>query len=179
MIFLPLPTPAAVWCSVLRADPVLWPFPLTSQHSAAPPTARPNDNHPAVMRQGCLARPKNITTYDRGRNEYDQRSKVLPIEASNAGSTARAEGNQDHPCDPHHSSSPSVGPCPPTTYETQPALVRISEEDGSERGEKECEGRRRWMTGGGARMASREMRVARSRLDDGERASYVCSSFVI
>jgi hypothetical protein len=30
-----------------------------------------------------------------------------------------------------------------------------------------------------ARMASREMGVARSYLDDGERASYVCSSFVI
>jgi hypothetical protein len=46
--------------------------------------------------------------------------------------------------------------------------VRISEEDGSERGAKECEGRGRWMTGGGARMASREMGVARSYLDYGE-----------
>ncbi|KIJ92302.1 hypothetical protein K443DRAFT_63389, partial [Laccaria amethystina LaAM-08-1] len=66
---------------------------------------------------------------------------------------ARAEGHQDHPCDPHHSSSALVSPCLPTAYETQPALVRISEEDGSERAEKECEGRRRWMTEGGARMA--------------------------
>ncbi|KIJ90764.1 hypothetical protein K443DRAFT_25991, partial [Laccaria amethystina LaAM-08-1] len=49
---------------------------------------------------------------------------------------ARIEGNQDHPCDVHHLSSASVGPCRPTTYETQPALVRISEEDGSERGEE-------------------------------------------
>jgi hypothetical protein len=47
-----------------------------------------------------------------------------------------------------------VGPSPPTAYETQPALVRISEEDGRERGEKECEGRRQWMTGSGARMTS-------------------------
>jgi hypothetical protein len=47
-----------------------------------------------------------------------------------------------------------VGPCPPTAHETQPALVRSSEEDASERGEKQCEGPRRWMTGGRARMAS-------------------------
>ncbi|KIJ93893.1 hypothetical protein K443DRAFT_643338, partial [Laccaria amethystina LaAM-08-1] len=53
---LPVPTPAAVWCSVLRADSVLWPFPLRSQHSAAPPTVRPNDNHPAtsVPRVSCV-----------------------------------------------------------------------------------------------------------------------------
>jgi hypothetical protein len=47
-----------------------------------------------------------------------------------------------------------VGPCPPTAHETQPALVRSSEEHASERGEKQCEGPRRWMTGGRARMAS-------------------------
>jgi hypothetical protein len=46
-----------------------------------------------------------------------------------------------------------VGPCPPTAHETQPALVRSSE-DASERGEKHCEGPRRWMIGGRARMAS-------------------------
>ncbi|KIJ96636.1 hypothetical protein K443DRAFT_682126 [Laccaria amethystina LaAM-08-1] len=47
MISLPVPT---VWCSVLHADAVLWSSPLRSQHSAAPLTARPNDNHPAVIR---------------------------------------------------------------------------------------------------------------------------------
>ncbi|KIJ91721.1 hypothetical protein K443DRAFT_39619, partial [Laccaria amethystina LaAM-08-1] len=61
---------------------------------------------------------------------------------------ACAEGRQDHPCDPHRSSSASVGACPPTAHETQPALVRSSE-----RGEKQCERPRRWMTGGRARMA--------------------------
>ncbi|KIJ96652.1 hypothetical protein K443DRAFT_106891, partial [Laccaria amethystina LaAM-08-1] len=37
---------------------------------------------------------------------------------------ACAEGTQDHPCNPHLSSSALVGPSPPTTYDTQPALVR-------------------------------------------------------
>jgi hypothetical protein len=50
-----------------------------------------------------------------------------------------------------------VGPCPPTAHETQPALVRSSEEDASERDEKQCEGPRRWMTGARARMASSVM----------------------
>jgi hypothetical protein len=70
-----------------------------------------------------------------------------------------------------------VGPCPPTAYEIQPALGRISEEDGRERGEKEYEGRRRWMTGHIARMASNEIEVARSYLDDGESANRVWSAF--
>jgi hypothetical protein len=47
-----------------------------------------------------------------------------------------------------------VGPCPPTEHETQPALVRSSEEDAIDRGEKQCEGPRRWITGGRARVAS-------------------------
>ncbi|KIJ96661.1 hypothetical protein K443DRAFT_275981 [Laccaria amethystina LaAM-08-1] len=50
MVCLPVPTPTAVWFSVLRADAVVWSSPFKSRHSAAPPTARPNDNHPAVMR---------------------------------------------------------------------------------------------------------------------------------
>ncbi|KIJ90729.1 hypothetical protein K443DRAFT_657935 [Laccaria amethystina LaAM-08-1] len=49
MVCLPVPTPAAVWCSVLRADAVLWSSPLRFQHSAALPTARPNDNHRSPM----------------------------------------------------------------------------------------------------------------------------------
>jgi hypothetical protein len=64
-------------------------FPLRSKHSAAPPTAGPNDNNVAVMRYSGQARPKNITTYDLRRNEYDRRSDVLLIEASNARSTVR------------------------------------------------------------------------------------------
>jgi hypothetical protein len=89
MISLPVPTPADVWHSVLHADDVLESSPLRSQHSAAPPTARPSDNNVAVMRYSGQARPKNVTTYDRRRNEYDRRSDVLPIEASNAGSAVR------------------------------------------------------------------------------------------
>ena len=45
--------------------------------------------------------------------------------------------------------------------------VRISEEDSGEK-EKECEGHRRWMTAGRARMSS-ETVVARSYLNNGER----------
>ena len=45
--------------------------------------------------------------------------------------------------------------------------VRISEEDSGEK-EKECEGHRRWMTGGRAGISS-ETVVARSFLDNGER----------
>ena len=55
--------------------------------------------------------------------------------------------------------------------------MRITEEDNRGRDEKECEGRRGWMTGGRARMASSETGVARSYLIDGERARSVCSSF--
>jgi hypothetical protein len=84
MICLPVPPLSAVWCSVLRADAVLWLFPLRS-----PPTAHPNDNNVAVIRYSGQAWPKNITTYDRRRKEYDRGSDVLPIEASNAGSTVR------------------------------------------------------------------------------------------
>jgi len=72
VVHLPLPTPAAIGCSGLRDDTVLWFAPLRSQHSAAPPTARPNDNSPAVMRYPVCCRPvsnlgppRNITTFDR------------------------------------------------------------------------------------------------------------------
>jgi hypothetical protein len=44
---------------------------------------------------------------------------------------------------------------------------------------KEYEGRRQWMTGGRARMASSVIGSLEPYLDDGERASYVSSSFVI
>ncbi|KIJ93680.1 hypothetical protein K443DRAFT_684375 [Laccaria amethystina LaAM-08-1] len=59
MICLPVPT---VWCSVPRADVVLWSSPLRSQHSAAPPTARPNDNHPAVTLRYRAAKPGQKTS---------------------------------------------------------------------------------------------------------------------
>ncbi|KIJ91524.1 hypothetical protein K443DRAFT_114909 [Laccaria amethystina LaAM-08-1] len=143
MVCLPVPTPAAVWFSVLRADAVLWFSPLRSQHSAAPPTARPNDNHPAAMRYSA-AKPGQKTSQ---LTIADGRSTI-----EDPSGEARGEGRQDHPCDPPpRSSSASVGPCPHTAHETQPALVRSSEEDASERDEK---GPRRWMTGGRARMTS-------------------------
>ena len=56
-------------------------------------------------------------------------------------------------------------------YDIRPALVRITEEDSGERGEKECERRREWMTGGRTRMASSGTGVAKSYLDGGDRAS--------
>jgi hypothetical protein len=40
---------------------VLWSSPLRSQHSATPPTARPNDNHPAVIRYSA-AKPGQKTS---------------------------------------------------------------------------------------------------------------------
>jgi hypothetical protein len=38
-----------LWFSVLRADAVFWSSPLRSQPSADPPTARPDNDNPAVM----------------------------------------------------------------------------------------------------------------------------------
>ena len=50
--------PAAISCPVLRDDVVVWSSSMSSQDSAAPPTACPNDNNPAVMRYSicCQAR---------------------------------------------------------------------------------------------------------------------------
>ncbi|KIJ91912.1 hypothetical protein K443DRAFT_466905 [Laccaria amethystina LaAM-08-1] len=92
MVCLPVPTPAAVWFSVLRADAVLWSSPLRSQHSAAPPTARPNDNHPAVILRYRAAKPglspakkhHNLPSPTEG---VRSKIQVLPMVASNAGST--------------------------------------------------------------------------------------------
>ena len=44
--------------------------------------------------------------------------------------------------------------------------MRISQEDSDERGEKEYEGRREWVTGGRARMASSETGFATSYLKE-------------
>ena len=55
---------------------------------------------------------------------------------------------------PPSSSSAAVGPCPPTVYDIRPVLVRITEEDSRESGEKECETRGEWMTRGRARTWS-------------------------
>lgn len=51
------PTPAAIRSPVLREDAVLLSTPLRPQQSEAPPTARPKDNNPAVMRYPIAARP--------------------------------------------------------------------------------------------------------------------------
>ncbi|KIJ94288.1 hypothetical protein K443DRAFT_364677 [Laccaria amethystina LaAM-08-1] len=89
----PIPTPAAIGCPVLPDGAVLWSAPRRSQHSAAPPTTRLNDDNPAVTRYSmcCQAHVECWTTkkHHNRRNEYDGRSEVLPIEVLNAGSTTR------------------------------------------------------------------------------------------
>ncbi|EDR00173.1 uncharacterized protein LACBIDRAFT_314740 [Laccaria bicolor S238N-H82] len=157
LVHSPVPTPAAIGCPELRDDAVFWFAQLRSQHSAALPTARRNDNNPTqgipVVHRCLVVLPGFDTSIGR---TWDLRSysfhrpdnRVMHNRLDPRGE-ARAAGNQDHPCDP----LAAVDPCPPTGYELRPDLVRISEDDSRERDDKECEERRGWKRGGRAGMS--------------------------